>query len=93
MTAPIDSRMLYRRLLGHVWPYRAVLFAAVVAMIVGGLADAAVVKLTKPLINELFVERNASLAILLPLGVIGVFLVSGLASFTSGTRTSTSPTA
>jgi subfamily B ATP-binding cassette protein MsbA len=84
MTAITDSRTLYRRLLGHVWPYRAALFAAVLAMIVGGLADAAVVKLTKPLINELFVERNASLAILLPLGVVGVFMVSGLASFTSG---------
>src|SRR6185437_4115951 len=45
---------------------------------------AAVVKLTRPLINELFVERNRELAILLPLGIIAVFFVSGLASFASG---------
>jgi len=84
MTAAATSTALYRRLLRYVLPYRGVLIAGVMAMIVGGLADAAIVKLTKPLINELFVERNASLAILLPLGVVAVFLVSGLASFTAG---------
>jgi subfamily B ATP-binding cassette protein MsbA len=35
-------------------------------------------------VNELFVSKNRDLIILLPLGVITVFLVSGLASFTSG---------
>ena len=53
-------------------------------MIVGGLADASIVKLTGPLINELFVQRNRELALLLPLGIVAVFLVSGLASFTAG---------
>ncbi|HEX5629635.1 MAG TPA: ABC transporter transmembrane domain-containing protein, partial [Usitatibacteraceae bacterium] len=79
-----DGRALYARLLKHVWPYRAALFAAIAAMIVGGLADAALVKLTGPLVNELFVNRNRELALLIPLGVVAVFLVSGLASFTSG---------
>jgi len=79
-----SSRELYLRLLRHVWPYRAALAGGILAMIVGGLADAAVVKLTRPLINELFVERNRELAILLPLGIIAVFFVSGLASFASG---------
>jgi len=79
-----DGRALYRRLLTHVWPYRAALFGAIVAMVVGGLSDAALVKLTGPLVNELFVNRNRELAILIPLGVVAVFLVSGLASFSSG---------
>ena len=75
---------LYKRLLTHVWPYRGALLVGILAMIVGGLADAALVKLTGPLVNELFVNRNRELAILLPLGVVAVFVVSGLASFTSG---------
>jgi subfamily B ATP-binding cassette protein MsbA len=79
-----SSRQLYRRLLTYVWPYRAALAAGVVAMIIGGLADAALVKLTGPLVDELFVNRNRELAILLPLGIVAVFVVSGLASFTSG---------
>ena len=78
------SRQLYHRLLTYVWPYRGALAAGILAMIVGGLADAALVKLTGPLIDELFVHRNRELAILLPLGIVAVFLVSGLASFTSG---------
>ncbi|MBL0142573.1 MAG: lipid A export permease/ATP-binding protein MsbA [Betaproteobacteria bacterium] len=79
-----DGRTLYARLLKHVWPYRAALFGAIAAMIVGGLSDAALVKLTGPMVNELFVNRNRDLAILLPLAVVAVFLVSGLASFSSG---------
>src|SRR4030081_3429546 len=82
-----SSRELYLRLLKHVWPYRGALFAGIVAMIVGGLADAALVKLTGPLIDELFVHHNRDLAILLPLGIVGVFLVSGVASFISGYST------
>ena len=84
---PPTSRELYLRLLKHVWPYRAALLAGVLAMIAGGLADAALVKLTGPLIDELFVHRNKDLAILLPLGIVAVFLVSGIASFISGYST------
>jgi len=85
--APQSSRDLYARLLRYVWPYRAALFGGVVAMVIGGLADASIVKLSEPLLNQLFVERNRDLAIILPLAVVAVFLVSGLASFASGYAT------
>src|SRR5256885_16642098 len=86
MTSPtaLTSRQLYLRLLKHVWPYRGALLGGIVAMVIGGLADAALVKLTGPLVDELFVHRNRDLAILLPLAIIAVFVVSGIASFTSG---------
>ncbi|MGZ5033218.1 MAG: lipid A export permease/ATP-binding protein MsbA [Usitatibacter sp.] len=80
----LSSRQLYARLLRYVWPYRGALAAGIVAMVIGGLSDAALVQLTGPLIDELFVHHNRSLAILLPLAIVAVFLVSGLASFTSG---------
>ncbi|HEX6634522.1 MAG TPA: lipid A export permease/ATP-binding protein MsbA, partial [Usitatibacter sp.] len=78
------GRELYARLLRHVWPYRWALLAGIVGMVVGGLADAALVKLTGPLIDELFVQRKRELAFLLPLAIVAVFVVSGIASFTSG---------
>jgi subfamily B ATP-binding cassette protein MsbA len=81
------SRELYLRLLRHVWPYRAALAAGIVAMIVGGLADASIVQLLDPLIKNLFIEHDRTLAVLLPLGIVAVFLVSGLASFASGYTT------
>ncbi len=84
LPAGFSSRQLYARLLRHVWPYRGVLLAGIAGMIVGGLADAALAKLTGPMIDQLFVHKNRGLLILLPMAIIGVFLVSGLASFTSG---------
>ncbi len=84
MNSAPSSRDLYARLLRYVRPYRWVLLAGVVAMVVGGLADAALVKLTGPLIDELFVRKNRSLALLMPLAIVAVFVVSGLASFVSG---------
>ncbi|MEO7742697.1 MAG: lipid A export permease/ATP-binding protein MsbA [Usitatibacter sp.] len=82
--AGLTSRQLYDRLLAHVSPYKGALLAGVGAMVVGGLADAALVKLTGPLIRELFEKRNQDLAILMPLAIVAVFVVSGLASFISG---------
>ncbi len=90
MSAPSPtSRELYLRLLRNVWPYRAMLAGGgiVAAMIVGGLADAALVKLLDPLVRELFVKHDPALAILLPLAIVAVFVVSGLASFASGYST------
>jgi subfamily B ATP-binding cassette protein MsbA len=88
MNAPQPtSRELYLRLLRHVWPYRGALAAGVVAMIVGGLADASIVQLLDPLIKNLFIQHDQSLAVLLPLGIVAVFLVSGVASFVSGYTT------
>ena len=81
------SRELYLRLLRHVWPYRWMLAGGVVAMIVGGLADAALVKLLDPLVKQLFVNHDSMLAILLPLALVAVFVVSGVASFASGYST------
>ncbi|HEX7558272.1 MAG TPA: lipid A export permease/ATP-binding protein MsbA [Usitatibacter sp.] len=82
-----SSRELYLRLLRHVWPYRGALAAGIVAMIVGGLADASIVQLLDPLIKNLFIQHDQALAVLLPLGIVAVFLVSGLASFASGYTT------
>jgi ATP-binding cassette, subfamily B, bacterial MsbA len=79
-----SGRQLYARLLGHVWPYRAALLGGIVAMIVGGLADAALVQLIQPLIDELFVNRRRDLALLLPLAIVGIFFVSGVSSFAAG---------
>ena len=83
-TAHTPSRELYARLLRHVWPYRHALLGAVVAMVVGGLADASLVKVGEYVVRELFVRHDRTYAAILPLAIVGVFLVSGIASFSSG---------
>jgi ATP-binding cassette, subfamily B, bacterial MsbA len=85
MTPPKhSSRALYARLLRHVWPYRHALLGAVVAMVVGGLADASLVKVGEYVVQEIFVRHDRTYAAILPLAIVGVFLVSGVASFASG---------
>jgi subfamily B ATP-binding cassette protein MsbA len=82
--AKASSRQLYLRLLHHVRPYREAVLAVALAMIIGGLADASLVKVGQYVIQEIFVNRNREYAAILPLAIVGVFLVSGVASFASG---------
>jgi subfamily B ATP-binding cassette protein MsbA len=82
--AKLSSRELYLRLLGHVRPYREAVFAVALAMVIGGLADASLVKVGQYVVQEIFVNHNHAYATILPLAIVGVFLVSGVASFASG---------
>ena len=83
-SAKQSSRELYLRLLAHVRPYREAVFGVALAMIIGGLADASLVKVGQYVVQEIFVNHNRAYAAILPLAIVGVFLVSGVASFASG---------
>jgi subfamily B ATP-binding cassette protein MsbA len=65
-------------------PYREAVFAVALAMVVGGLADASLVKVGQYVVQEIFVNHNRAYAAILPLAIVGVFVVSGVASFASG---------
>jgi len=86
-TSPIDASgqagawPIYRRLLGHAWVYWPFLLVAMAAMIVEALAGAAFVWLMEPLTNDGFVDPKPEMAIVLPLAIIGLFLMRGLATF------------
>jgi len=72
---------IYRRLLGHAWVYWPFLLVAMLAMIVEALAGAAFVWLMEPLTNDGFVDPKPEMALVLPLSIIGLFLMRGLATF------------
>jgi len=72
---------IYRRLLGHAWVYWPFLVVAMLAMIVEALAGAAFVWLMEPLTNDGFVDPKPEMALVLPLSIIGLFLMRGLATF------------
>ncbi len=72
---------IYRRLLGHAWVYWPFLLVAMAAMIVEALAGAAFVWLMEPLTNDGFVDPQPRMAIVLPLAIIGLFVLRGLATF------------
>ena len=72
---------IYRRLLGQAARYWPLLIAATVGMIIEALAGGAFVQLMKPLVNDGFVHPQPKMAVLLPLAIVGLFLVRGMATF------------
>ena len=68
-SAKQSSRELYLRLLAHVRPYREAVFGVALAMIIGGLADASLVKVGQYVVQEIFVNHNRAYAAILPLAI------------------------
>ena len=75
---------LYRRLLTYVKPYWVVFVGAILAMAVFAATETALAALLKELLDGGFVEQDPDIIKLLPLGLIGIFLVRGVASFITG---------
>ena len=72
---------IYRRLLGYGWRYWPLLTAASVGMVFEALAGGAFVQLMDPLVNRGFVSPEPRMAVLLPLAIIGLFIVRSVATF------------
>ena len=81
MTAQAPAWPTYRRLLGHAMRYWPLLAVATVAMVVEGLAGGYFIKLMEPLVNDGFVDPKPGEAVRLPLVIIGLFLLRGVATF------------
>lgn len=80
----MTAKTLYRRLLTYVKPYWLVFAAAILAMAVFAATETALAALLKELLDGGFVEQDPDIIKLLPLGLIGIFLVRGVASFITG---------
>lgn len=72
---------IYRRLRGLATPYRGVLLVALLGLALEGAAAGAFGLLTKPMVDETFVARNQDYGLLLPLAIIGIFVVRGVAGY------------
>lgn len=79
---------VYRRLLRYVVPHWRVAAAAVVGMIVAAATEAGFAWLIKPMLDSGFVERDLMVIRLVPLGIMGAFIVRGVASFAADYGTS-----
>ena len=78
------SLQLYLRLLRYVRPYAAQFAVSVIALVVVAATEPAFPALLKPLLDENFLHRQGPLLAWLPLLIIVIFLVRGLASLLSG---------
>jgi subfamily B ATP-binding cassette protein MsbA len=78
-----NPRLVYRRLLSHVWPYRHAFLLAIVGNILYGIVDAGMIAFLKPLLDEGFVNHNMAFIQWIPMMVIGIFVLRGMATFLS----------
>jgi subfamily B ATP-binding cassette protein MsbA len=83
MTPAPDSRALYRRLLGYVKPYWRMFALSIVALILTAATEPVLPALFKPLLDEGFVAKDQSFIRWVPVLLLALFLVRGVASFVS----------
>ncbi len=72
---------LYRRLLDYVLPHWPRLLGSLMAMALVAGTTASVAYLLKPVIDRIFIEKERAFLVLLPLGVLALYLVKGLANY------------
>ena len=75
---------VYRRLLGYALPYRTVFLVALLGLVMGVAAEVGLAAITKPLTDETFINRNPEAIASIPLMILGLFLLRGVANFISG---------
>ncbi len=85
MIVNLDAHLLevYRRLWRYVVPYWSMATAAVLAMTLAAAVEATLIILLKPLTDQTLVEHNLETARWMPWAFIGIFILRGLAGYTS----------
>ena len=78
---PAAAWPIYRRLTTFATGYRGLLLLALVGMVVEAAAGGAFTKLMEPVVNETFVVKDASNSAWLPLAIVGLFVLRGVAGY------------
>ena len=71
---------IYKRLLTYTARYRLFLIVAFIGMIVEALSAGFFASLMKPIVDETIIARNQVMLVQLPLVIVGLFIVRGLAT-------------
>ncbi len=78
----MTSRRIYRRLLGYLRPYLWPRFAiAVVCMLIFSSTNGVMPFLVRGVFDEIFGAKNVAMLHMLPLVILGVFLLRGVANY------------
>ncbi len=73
-----QSYVILKKLLPYMRPYKNRLFMALISMSLVSLLTGILAYIVKPLINDIFVSKNFSELILIPLLVIAIFIAKGI---------------
>jgi len=78
---PADAMVVYRRLLGYVWPHRRLFLIGVLGMLMFALTDAAFALFIKYFIRDTFVAPNPRALWLVPTALLVMFLLRGTGDY------------
>ncbi|MBI4294345.1 MAG: lipid A export permease/ATP-binding protein MsbA [Betaproteobacteria bacterium] len=76
-----SSRELYLRLLGYVRPHARVFAVAILGMVLTAATEPLFPALMKPLLDGSFVNRDNTQTYVIPLALVGIFLLRGVLSY------------
>jgi len=81
---PVDSpAKVYRRLLSYAWPYRGTFLIGVLGMALFAATDGSLALFVKQFVDGTFLERNARVLWLIPIGAPVLFLIRGIGDYMS----------
>lgn len=72
-----DSMVLFKRSIGYFRPYMAAIVVATLAMIFAGLCDAGTAWLVKPALDDIFIKKDPTALMLIPIGFTVLTLIKG----------------
>ncbi len=72
---------IYRRLVRFAAPYRALLWLALLGMLIEAAAGGAFTLLMKPIVDRTFVIKDATVGVWMPLAIVGLFVLRGIAGY------------
>jgi ATP-binding cassette, subfamily B, bacterial MsbA len=79
-----SSAEVYRRLLGYVRPYWHIFGLALLAMVLTAATEPVFPALMKPLLDGSFVQRDMSNIHLIPIAIVGLFVLRGVFTYIGG---------
>ena len=78
-----SSKHLYLRLLKEIKPYWKIFLLSILSMVVAAATEPAMPALIKPMLDGSFVEKDPQAIRTIPILLVLIFLIRGLANFTS----------
>lgn len=83
-SSPTTGWQVYRRLVGYSLQYKRYLVLAVVGLLLSAATQPLFSWILKPLLDKAILQHDPSVIEWLPWGIIGIFLLRGVAMFLSG---------
>jgi subfamily B ATP-binding cassette protein MsbA len=74
----MNEKRIYKRILGFIKPYRSWLASAMICMVMVSILTAGQAYMLKPLVNEIFFNKDHFMLMVLPPALILLFLVKGI---------------